>query len=985
MAVCTRFAGLVLSVILVGGLAGCGGDGQPVTAEKSKFRPAEETVGLPPVDVPEGMPTGNGGEKQPADQKLVLNNVRPPEAAPPTDNGGKKPPATPGEKENPATPADPANREINVSPEIKQLVVTIQELNETPPTGNTDNEQLENLAKRQAVIVELSQRILAANAHPQVNDFALHSASEALVLLQRLGDMSAPARMVTFAKNLAANPNADVARKGRLMLFNGSVSGQLSAKKVDTAAILKEMEKLLAEDSGDQDVLVICNKVCQVLDDRGHHEVAVKGMRAIAAAYKDHKNEELAAAAQTIEDTANLMELNVRGLLVDVLAKKPAAEEKLLTGVKGLLTGKNPSTAYLQAFVDVITQLEKSGHIDLAKQVLAVFEAGYAMHENPEVGKILKRYGEMTNKRFALVGQPFEVSATSVEGKGKPGIPLDLKPLKGKVLLVDCWKTDSDAAREDMPLLQQTTDRLKSQGLEVVSLVLDTQVDKLLAVLQYNRSVIPWTVYVSPDVAQGEKFQDWHDTSLAKELSLYLVPVYILVDKEGKIDSLHYNLESEQLGLRLKELLGLPEAPKFQFQPPPPLTIENPTIPKAQPTPMEAPAGPPVPAAPPPASPAPNKQGSWQLPSRSTVAEFARIQTPLLSSLVSGLITVLAAEEPAATVESNPYLAKPDLNANQLTDWVERMLDKPKSIQARAGFSAAIVEACDRILADKSAKETVHLVAIENKLAILHRAACNGDEKADQQLAAFVAALKDDARPRVARETAFFNEERKVLNASDSKGEEIAALLKELQEYYAKEKLAGKHLRMASATVDLINKLEDGDAREKHFSAFGEVFAKSSDKELARYGKKLAKKPETQESDLVGKPLELAGNTADGKAFAWEKYRGKVVIVDFWATWCGPCRKEMPNVKALREKLKDQAFEIVGVSVDKDLEALDTYLQENQIPWETLAGDEAGELAEKYGVRGIPTMMLVDQKGNVVAVAHNIAALAPQAEKLLAK
>jgi thiol-disulfide isomerase/thioredoxin len=363
----------------------------------------------------------------------------------------------------------------------------------------------------------------------------------------------------------------------------------------------------------------------------------------------------------------------------------------------------------------------------------------------------------------------------------------------------------------------------------------------------------------------------------------------------------------------------------------------------------------------------------------------------------SACVSLLAADEPAAKpedapaipAETNPYLAKPGLTAAQLTDWVLRMLDKPKSIQKRPGFTAAVVDACDRILAENSgAKETEKLVAIENKLEVLHRAACEDDAECDKQLAAFVAQLKDDPRPRVARTIGFFLQERKVLDAcasNDIKQEEVTKLLKELKEYFTKEKLEAKHLRMASGTVELINRLEDGDAREEHFASFGQVFGKSSDKELARYGKRLAKKPGVQESDLVGKPLELAGNTFEGAPFLWDKYRGKVVLVDFWATWCGPCRKELPNVVALREKLKDQGLEVVGVSVDKDLDALGQFLEEHKLPWETLAGEEAQDLADKYGIRGIPTMMVVDQEGIVVAVAHNSAALRPHIEKLLKK
>ena len=114
-----------------------------------------------------------------------------------------------------------------------------------------------------------------------------------------------------------------------------------------------------------------------------------------------------------------------------------------------------------------------------------------------------------------------------------------------------------------------------------------------------------------------------------------------------------------------------------------------------------------------------------------------------------------------------------------------------------------------------------------------------------------------------------------------------------------------------------------------------------------------------------------------------EQHQG-LAVVDFWATWCGPCRREMPHVKELYEKLHDRGFEVVGVSLDKDQEALTQYLEENAIAWETLAGDETHVLAEKYGVRGIPTMMLIDKAGKVLAVSHNLAALAPLVEKQLA-
>ena len=188
---------------------------------------------------------------------------------------------------------------------------------------------------------------------------------------------------------------------------------------------------------------------------------------------------------------------------------------------------------------------------------------------------------------------------------------------------------------------------------------------------------------------------------------------------------------------------------------------------------------------------------------------------------------------------------------------------------------------------------------------------------------------------------------------------------------------------MASATVHAVNRLEDDKEREKQFTLFGELFAKSEDRQLARYGKKLAGGGKGRASDLVGKPLELEGITDLGVPLEWSSYRGKVVLVDFWATWCGPCLREMPHVRALYEELSDSGFEVVAVSLDEDLEALAKFLDENKVPWTNLVGEGAREQATKYGVRGIPTMLLVDKEGKVVAVGNKVESLRPRITELL--
>ena len=110
--------------------------------------------------------------------------------------------------------------------------------------------------------------------------------------------------------------------------------------------------------------------------------------------------------------------------------------------------------------------------------------------------------------------------------------------------------------------------------------------------------------------------------------------------------------------------------------------------------------------------------------------------------------------------------------------------------------------------------------------------------------------------------------------------------------------------------------------------------------------------------DLDDKPISLAD------------YRGKVVLLDFWAVWCGPCLGEIPRIKAVYEKYHDKGFEVIGVSLDEDKAVLREFIKEKEIPWrQILDGDGfGGAFAKRYGVRGIPAPFLIDRDGKVISV-----------------
>jgi thiol-disulfide isomerase/thioredoxin len=105
-----------------------------------------------------------------------------------------------------------------------------------------------------------------------------------------------------------------------------------------------------------------------------------------------------------------------------------------------------------------------------------------------------------------------------------------------------------------------------------------------------------------------------------------------------------------------------------------------------------------------------------------------------------------------------------------------------------------------------------------------------------------------------------------------------------------------------------------------------------------------------------------------GKLFSVSDYKGKVVLVDFWATWCGPCRAELPNVIAAYDKYHDKGFEIIGVSLDSDKAALENYIKLSKMPWpEYFDGLKwQNKLAMKYGVEAIPMNYLIDVNGKII-------------------
>ena len=121
--------------------------------------------------------------------------------------------------------------------------------------------------------------------------------------------------------------------------------------------------------------------------------------------------------------------------------------------------------------------------------------------------------------------------------------------------------------------------------------------------------------------------------------------------------------------------------------------------------------------------------------------------------------------------------------------------------------------------------------------------------------------------------------------------------------------------------------------------------------------------------ELIGKPApDFSAIDLNGDSIALQDYRGKVVLLNFWAMWYGPSLLEIPNLKKVYDTHKDEDFDIIGISLDYDEPKLQDYIKENNMPWRQILDNVAGKnlIARQYAIRGIPATYLIDREGRLI-------------------
>lgn len=172
-------------------------------------------------------------------------------------------------------------------------------------------------------------------------------------------------------------------------------------------------------------------------------------------------------------------------------------------------------------------------------------------------------------------------------------------------------------------------------------------------------------------------------------------------------------------------------------------------------------------------------------------------------------------------------------------------------------------------------------------------------------------------------------------------------------------------------TLSSINLQQEFELYEKVVKALEKSFGESPT--VQRIAKDLDKNRKAVEANKPFSPgsevKDIVMNNPDGEALQLSDYKGKVVLVDFWASWCGPCRKENPTVVKLYEKYKDDGFEVFSVSLDKNKDRWVAAIDKDNLSWDAHVSDLKGwqnAAAKEYGVSSIPFTVLLDREGKVI-------------------
>jgi thiol-disulfide isomerase/thioredoxin len=338
------------------------------------------------------------------------------------------------------------------------------------------------------------------------------------------------------------------------------------------------------------------------------------------------------------------------------------------------------------------------------------------------------------------------------------------------------------------------------------------------------------------------------------------------------------------------------------------------------------------------------------------------------------------ANEKAAPAAGTAAPALPEVGPADLLAYAEELRLVPVRPRTQSELrqsirdtATAVLQAADRIVAQTAPDDPLHARGAALRLESLMMLGRLGDEQAAAAFEASARQLAESRSPGLARladRMLLMTAGRAMLAKADlAAGETIIDRLGGL--------LAARpdDAELAGIAIQLAGGLEQLPAGKplaiRSQKTFGPVLAKSGDRRIRQAGERFAAR--LRRLSLPGRTMAIGGTLLDGSPFDPKSLAGKVVLVDFWATWSGPSLAELPAVLAAYAKYHDRGFEVVGVSVDDDRHAVERFVTEKNVPWPILHEQPAGPnwrhpLARQYGIHGVPRFVLIGRDGKVIAI-----------------